>query len=41
MSTENALVTTQPNGLAAIVQLVTNAVTSEHTKRAYRRTVCT
>ena len=33
----SAVITTQNNALTAIAELVTNAVTSEHTKRAYRR----
>lgn len=37
MTTETALTTTRPNAFAAIVAMVTDAVTSEHTKRAYGR----
>ena len=34
----SAVITTQNNALTAVTaELVTNAVTSEHTKRAYRR----
>lgn len=37
MTTQTALTTTRTNALAAVVDMVTNAVTSEHTKRAYGR----
>ncbi len=37
MTDTTALATTHPNAFAAIVAMVTDAVTSEHTKRAYGR----
>ena len=37
MTAETALTTTRPNAFAAIVAMVTDSVTSEHTKRAYGR----
>jgi site-specific recombinase XerD len=37
MTTETALTVTRPHPLTQVVELVTNAVTSEHTRRAYGR----
>lgn len=37
MTTGTAITTTRPDALTAIVDMVTNAVTSPHTARAYRR----